>query len=138
MTTTTQRKPPAGRRAKDVRGMRRQPVVPARPQGRDAELAIIDAVLACDLRAELRARLPGVLLTPRQWDTLEANERFVRDNDYPPTIGELGEVLGIGRIAAYEHLRELRRKCVIVTGKHKARSNHVLWRWQPSEYGDID
>lgn len=54
---------------------------------------------------------PGEDLTPRQWETLRAIRLHLRAHGRPPTLRELGDVLGIGSTnGVSDHLRALERK----------------------------
>jgi repressor LexA len=50
------------------------------------------------------------LLTPRQVQLLRTITEFQARDGYSPTIGELGEQLGISRTTAFEHIGQLRAK----------------------------
>lgn len=55
-------------------------------------------------------RKPTFELTPAQSRTLEAIRTLVERNGYPPTVAELGALLGITTASAYDQLSQLIRK----------------------------
>lgn len=48
-------------------------------------------------------------LTRRRKDVLDALGRFVERHERPPSIGELGAMVGLSRTTIYQHLRALKR-----------------------------
>jgi repressor LexA len=61
-------------------------------------------------------------LTPRQVQLLRTITEFQARDGYSPTIGELGEQLGISRTTAFEHIGQLRRKGLVSHLPKTARS----------------
>lgn len=61
-------------------------------------------------------------LTPRQVQLLRAIDTQRKSDGYSPTIGELGEQLGISRTTAFEHIEQLRRKGLVSHLPKAARS----------------
>jgi len=66
-------------------------------------------------------------LTPRQRDLLWALARSIQRNGYPPSIRELGSVLGMRSTATvYNHLHQLERKGYIRRSPNSPRAIEVL------------
>ncbi|RKY13992.1 MAG: hypothetical protein DRP52_01315, partial [Planctomycetota bacterium] len=61
-------------------------------------------------------------ITPRQLETLQQVENFLKNQCYSATIGELAAALNISRTTAYEHIAALREKKLLVRSTGKARS----------------
>lgn len=61
-------------------------------------------------------------ITPRQLETLQQVENFLKSQCYSATIGELAAALNISRTTAYEHIAALREKKLLVQSTGKARS----------------
>ncbi|RKY08591.1 MAG: repressor LexA [Planctomycetota bacterium] len=61
-------------------------------------------------------------ITPRQLETLQQVENFLKNQCYSATIGELAAALNISRTTAYEHITALREKKLLVRSTGKARS----------------
>jgi repressor LexA len=61
-------------------------------------------------------------ITPRQLETLQQVENFLKSQCYSATIGELAAALNISRTTAYEHIAGLREKGLLVRSTGKARS----------------
>lgn len=61
-------------------------------------------------------------LTRRQHEVLEFITRFVSSRGLAPTLEEIAEELGIHRVTALEHLRQLQTKGWLNTTPHRSRS----------------
>lgn len=60
-------------------------------------------------------------LTPRQLATLDMIAECVRVNGCAPTYAELAELLGIGKISAYERVQALAAKGAVTITPHRHR-----------------
>ena len=60
-------------------------------------------------------------ITPKQLETLQQVETFLRSQCYSATIGELAAALDISRTTTYEHIAALREKGLLVRSTGKAR-----------------
>ena len=49
-------------------------------------------------------------LTPRQKEVLDTLKAFIADKGYPPSVDELGNLLGTSRKSAYDYLNVLEKK----------------------------
>ena len=94
--------------------------------GRRREVALIDATLGDDLWGQLRARVGSVSLSPRQWDALLLIDELTQQHGYAPTLQELGDAMGLSKVAAYEHVLALKRRGVLWHGSYQARSLRIL------------
>ena len=63
----------------------------------------------------------NIQITPKQLETLQQVENFLRSQCYSATIGELAAALNISRTTAYEHIAGLREKGLLVRSTGKAR-----------------
>lgn len=98
----------------------------AEKAGDNLAVAMIDATLADDPRAQLRAVVGGdVTLSRRQWDVLECVWRAVCERGVSPTYQEIGDTLGVTKTTVCEYVRELIGAGVICKG-HGARSLRVV------------
>ncbi len=64
-------------------------------------------------------------LTPRQQEILAFIEHYAKRHGVPPSIRDIAEQFGIYPRAAYDHLRALERKGIIIRTPHKSRSVQV-------------
>jgi repressor LexA len=96
--------------------------------GRPDDLRLIDAALANDSRAALRARIGNVCLTARQWDVLRTIDRLTHAHGLPPTYREIGDVLGITAVVAFTHARGLLRRGIVAVDPHRSRSIRIVDR----------
>ncbi len=62
-----------------------------------------------------------IQITPKQLEMLRQVEKFLRNQCYSATIGELAAALNISRTTAYEHIAGLREKGLLVRSTGKAR-----------------
>ena len=61
-------------------------------------------------------------LTRRQADVLKFIQNFIDDNGISPTLHEIGEGLGVGRVTAFGHIQQLLEKGWIRNEPHLSRS----------------
>lgn len=61
-------------------------------------------------------------ITEPQQRTLEVIRALIEENGFPPTVKELGEVLGITPASVHDQLKQLERKGHITREPRKARS----------------
>jgi repressor LexA len=73
-----------------------------------------------------RGRRPSDGITEPQRRTLAAIRAFAAKRGYPPTMDELGEILGIAAASAHEQVTQLVRKGYLHREKRKARSLEIL------------
>jgi repressor LexA len=73
-----------------------------------------------------RGRRPIEAITEPQRRTLAAIRTFASKRGYPPTMDELGEVLGIAPATAHEQVTQLVRKGYLRREPRKARSLEIL------------
>ncbi len=66
-------------------------------------------------------------LTPRQTEVLFTIRSFIRDNGFPPTLRELGDILGIKSTnGVNDHLKYMERKGVLELKRFTARGIRVV------------
>src|SRR5437868_7205329 len=65
-------------------------------------------------------------LTPRQLDVLVAIRNYRHLHGYAPTMQELADQLGTGKVTIFEHVGALEKKRVLRRDKHKARSLEIV------------
>ncbi len=65
-------------------------------------------------------------LTPRQKQVLEFIKSYVAEHQYPPTIREIGEYLGISVKGAHDHIRALQKKGVIACDSNRSRAIEIV------------
>jgi repressor LexA len=65
-------------------------------------------------------------LTPRQKQVLEFIKTYVAEHQYPPTIREIGDYLGISVKGAHDHIRALQKKGVIACDSNRSRAIEIL------------
>lgn len=73
-----------------------------------------------------RGRRPSEGITEPQRRTLAAIRAFAAKRGYPPTIDELGEILGIAGASAHQQVTQLIRKGYLRREPRKARSLEIL------------
>ena len=67
-------------------------------------------------------------LTPRQREVFSWIKAFIRKNDMPPTVREIGRAFNIKSSSVFDLLRALERKGYITREPRKARSIVVIDR----------
>lgn len=65
-------------------------------------------------------------LTDRQQRVLDFVQAFIDEHQYPPTLDEIGEALGMSAPGATYHLNVLERKGYIARDTGKARSTRIV------------
>ncbi|MAG32769.1 MAG: repressor LexA [Deltaproteobacteria bacterium] len=65
-------------------------------------------------------------LTRRQADVLQHIRGYIEEHDISPTLGEIGEGLGVNRVTVFEHVRALESKGWIQTQAHLSRSIELV------------
>ncbi|MCK4796045.1 MAG: transcriptional repressor LexA [Spirochaetes bacterium] len=65
-------------------------------------------------------------LTARQSEILQFIENFINENNYPPTIKEIGENFRISLKGGYDHIKALQKKKYITYESKKRRSIKLL------------
>lgn len=65
-------------------------------------------------------------LTRRQANVLDFVRQYIEENDISPTLGEIGESLGVNRVTVFEHVRALETKGWIRTRRHLSRSIELV------------
>lgn len=65
-------------------------------------------------------------LTPRQKQVLGFIKSYIVDHQYPPTIREVGDFLGISVKGAHDHIRALQRKGVIACDSNRSRAIEIV------------
>jgi len=73
-------------------------------------------------RRRRQGRPPVEEITEPQQRTLEVIRALIEKNGFPPTVKELGEVLGITPASVHDQLKQLERKGYITREARKARS----------------
>ena len=73
-----------------------------------------------------RGRRPTTEITEPQQRTLRAIRAFVAKRGFPPTMKELGEILGISAASAHEQVSHLIRKGCLRREARKARSLEIV------------
>lgn len=73
-----------------------------------------------------RGRPPVEGITEPQRRTLAAIRSHIAERGFPPTVQELGEILGIAPASAHEQVNQLVRKGYLRRDPRKARSLEVL------------
>jgi DNA-binding MarR family transcriptional regulator len=86
----------------------------------------IDAALANDPDAMLRALIGPVSLTPVQWETLKLIEALRAQTGLAPTQQELADVLGVSKVTVHGTIRALEKKGVIACEKYESRSIRLV------------
>lgn len=72
-------------------------------------------------------------LTGRQQQVLEGIDRIAREKGYPPTVREIGELLGLrSSCTVQRHLEALERKGYVKRDRTKARSLEILQADNPT------
>jgi repressor LexA len=66
-------------------------------------------------------RKPTTKLTKTQKRILNAIRGFIKENEMPPTVREIGDIFGIKSSTVFAHLKSLERKGVIVRTPGKSR-----------------
>ena len=61
-------------------------------------------------------------LTKRQNEILQFIRDYIQDNQYPPSIREIGRYFGISVKGAYDHVKALEKKQVIAISHNKSRA----------------
>lgn len=79
-------------------------------------------VQAAKKRKRSPGRPPVDEITPAQQRTLEAIRDFLLEHSYPPTLRELGEILGLGMTPVNDSVKQLIRKGYLTKEPHKPRS----------------
>lgn len=66
-------------------------------------------------------------LTEKQRMVMLAIEEYIKTNNYPPSVREIGDMVGLSSPATVqEHLNNLRDKGYIESDKHRYRSIRIL------------
>jgi hypothetical protein len=90
--------------------------------------AEIDAALASSPEAELAAAVGGASLTPRELGVVDAVLGYRWANHgVNPSLGDLGEALGVSKASVQQYLVSLARKGVVTrVAKHAARQIRLV------------
>ncbi|HYZ97476.1 MAG TPA: transcriptional repressor LexA [Acidimicrobiales bacterium] len=81
--------------------------------------------------------MPPLPLTARQREVLEIIEQHVRDHGYPPSVREIGDVIGLtSPSTVHAHLGALERRGYIRRDPTKPRAIEV--RWDPSSDAAVE
>jgi repressor LexA len=86
---------------------------------------------ADDRRGKRRGRRPIETITAPQRRTLAAIQTFAAERGFPPTMDELGHVLGVAGASAHEQVTQLVRKGYLRRQPRKARSLEVIRGVEP-------
>jgi repressor LexA len=73
-----------------------------------------------------RGRRPTTEITEPQRSTLRAIRAFIAKRGFPPTMKELGDILGIAPASAHEQVSQLVRKGFVRRDPRKARSIEIV------------
>ncbi len=65
-------------------------------------------------------------LTKRQAHVLDFVRNYIDENDLSPTLGEIGDALGVNRVTVFEHVRALEQKGWVRTERHLSRSIELI------------
>ncbi|NRA95660.1 MAG: transcriptional repressor LexA [Planctomycetes bacterium] len=65
-------------------------------------------------------------LTKRQAHVLDFVRNYISENNLSPTLGEIGDGLGVNRVTVFEHVRALEQKGWIRTERHQSRSIELV------------
>lgn len=65
-------------------------------------------------------------LTERQGEVYNYVRRYIDLNEYPPTIAEIADHLGVCGNSAYGHIKALRRKGYLTTAPGKVRTLRIV------------
>jgi repressor LexA len=65
-------------------------------------------------------------LTRRQADVLDFIRNYLAEHGLSPTLGEIGDTLGVNRVTVFEHVRALEGKGWLRTQRHLSRSIELL------------
>lgn len=65
-------------------------------------------------------------ITERQQEVLDFISSFSKDNNYPPTVREIGEHFGISLRAVQDHIAALQKKGFLSQAQKRARSLNVI------------
>jgi len=65
-------------------------------------------------------------LTVRQKEVIEFIEKFISENDFPPTLKEIGEYFKITLKGSFDHIKALQKKGFITYVPKKSRSIRLL------------
>ena len=65
-------------------------------------------------------------ITRRQEKVLDTIKQFIEENEYPPTLAEIGEEIGITRSGVQGHLDQLEKKGYISMTPGRSRSVVIL------------
>jgi len=79
------------------------------------------------------AILNNPTLSPRQRQALDAIRAFSQENGYQPTFEEIGEILGIHKATALEHLAALKAKGVVTWEPGQPRTLRILFEIPSAE-----
>lgn len=72
-------------------------------------------------------------LTTRQQEVLEKIRTFIIQKGVPPTVRELGKLLGIGPSGVHEHLQAIKRKGYLRQDSRRSRSLEITGWKRPGE-----
>ncbi|MEX0974526.1 MAG: transcriptional repressor LexA [Bacillota bacterium] len=79
-----------------------------------------------------------VKLTPQQAKVLEVIKESIRKSGYPPSVRELGEMLGLKSTATvHTHLRNLERKGYLKRVAQKSRAFNIIDSYTEKEPGPV-
>ena len=67
-------------------------------------------------------------ITERQQEVLDFISNFTKENNYPPTVREIGEYFGISLRAVQDHIAALQKKGYLSQTQKRARSLNVISR----------
>ncbi len=67
-------------------------------------------------------------ITGRQQEVLDFISNFTKENNYPPTVREIGEYFGISLRAVQDHIAALQKKGYLSQTQKRARSLNVISR----------
>jgi repressor LexA len=84
-----------------------------------------------DRRERRRGRRPVDTITEPQRRTLSTIRTFAKERGFPPTMDELGRVLGVAAATAHEQVTQLVRKGYLRRQPRKARSLEILRGVEP-------
>lgn len=65
-------------------------------------------------------------LTKRQQEVVNFIQDFIQSQGYPPTIREIGGHFGISVKAAFDHLKALKKKGIVRSGKSRSRALEII------------
>lgn len=93
---------------------------------------LLGAVIAAeDERLSARnvlARLGYPTLTTIQLELVMLISEYIEEHHVSPTLQELADIRGVGKVTVHEHVKALEKKGAIRRNKHQARSIKICWK----------